>query len=87
MSKVTYRCKHVTETNTFYLISNVFRTVCPACCKKMYVVSFSEILVSVYQTEWRQMSEDNRLHTDYREYINHTTNIISAFEKRIRHTF
>jgi hypothetical protein len=53
----------------------------------MEVASFSEILVSVYQIEWRQMSEVSRFLTDYREYINHTNNIITAFEKVSRYTF
>ena len=33
MSKVTYHCKYVTETNSLHLISSVHRTVRPVCCK------------------------------------------------------
>ena len=39
--------------------------LCALCAVKMEVASFFEILVSVYQIEWRQMSEDSRFHTDY----------------------
>jgi hypothetical protein len=60
----------------------MFSELCVLHAVKMEVASFSEILVSVYQIEWRQMSEDSRFPTHYREYINHTTNIISAFEKK-----
>jgi len=56
----------------------MFSELCALCAVKMEMASFSEILVSVYQIEWRQMSEDSRFCNDYREYVNHTTNIISA---------
>jgi len=56
----------------------MFSELCALCAVKMEMASFSEILVSVYQIEWRQMLEDSRFRTDYREYVNHTTNIISA---------
>jgi hypothetical protein len=61
--------------------------MCALCAVKMEVASFFEILVSVNQIEWLQMSEDSRFLIDYREYINHTNNIITAFEKDFRHTF
>ena len=64
----------------------MFSELCAVCAVKMETSSFSEILVSVYRIEWRQMSEDSRFGTDYREYINHTTNIMPAFEKHFRHT-
>jgi len=64
----------------------MFPELCVLYAVKMEVAIFSEILLSVYQIEWRQMSEDSRFPTDYREYINHTANIISAFKEIFRRT-
>jgi esterase/lipase len=63
-----------------------FLELCAPCAVKMEVAIFSEILASVNKIECHQMSDDSRFRTDYREYINHTTNIISSVEKRFGHT-
>jgi hypothetical protein len=53
----------------------------------MEAAGSSEILVSVYQTKWCQMPEDSKLHTDCREYINHTNNLNIRVLKIFRHKF
>jgi len=43
--------------------------LCALCAVKMEMASFSEILVSVYQIERHQMSENSRFLTEYQRHI------------------